>query len=138
MAYTFPIKAGMLTAKKTLSISPKHAVAICRAVSGMRFAKAKMILTDLAEQEVPLPKRLHLGRKYYSKAAVQMSGVLSALSATAQQRGVEADGMILMLSAHRGPTMYRGRHKRRLGMQLKITHIQAVLKPTEKKEEAKS
>jgi ribosomal protein L22 len=96
----------------------------------MPFKRALEILHGLEGQKTHLPKTLYLGRKYYSKSARAIAGVLSALSANARARGLEPENMILMVSAHQGPTMWRARRKAlggRPAARLKLSHVQAVL-----------
>ncbi|MBU5557814.1 MAG: uL22 family ribosomal protein [Candidatus Aenigmatarchaeota archaeon] len=127
MSYTIKVTKDMVSASTTLSVSPKHALAICRAVNRKRWKDAKVLVEGLADQSRPLTGRWK--GKYYSKAASQILGLLNTLAANARQRAIEPEKAQLMISAHRGPTMWRGRRKRKFGMRLKLVHVQALLKP---------
>jgi len=131
MTYTFPIKKEMAIASTTLSVSPKHALAICRSINRRTWKDAKLRVDNLATQTTPLTGRWK--GKYYSKAASQISKLLDAVASNARQKTIDPETSQLLISAHRGPSMYRGRRKRRFGMQLKIVHVDAILqKPSER------
>jgi ribosomal protein L22 len=126
MPYTIPITKEMAVASSTLSVSPRHAVAICRAINRKDWKDAKFLVVGLADQTRPLSGRWK--GKYYSKAASQISKLLDTVAANARQKSLDPDSMQLLASAHQGPTLYRGRRKRKFGMRIKIVHVQTVLK----------
>lgn len=135
MTYTFPIAKEMASASTTLSVSPKHALAICRALNRKNWKDAKAKVDALANEETPLTGRWK--GKYYTKAATHISKLLDTVAANARQKNLDPETARLLISAHRGPSMYRGRRKRKFGMQMKIVHVQAVLKPVPAKKEEK-
>ncbi len=135
MSYTMQVTKEMAKAKGTLSVSPKHALVICKTVNRKSWKDAKVLVDALAEQERPLSGRWK--GKYYSKAASQISKLLDTLAANARQKSLDPETMQLFASAHQGPRLYRGRRKRKFGMRIKIVHVQTVLKPVKKKEEKK-
>lgn len=126
-----PVTKEMAAAKSTLSVSPKHALAICRAISKKSWKEAKGIVDGLADQSRPLTGRWK--GKYYSKAATEISKMLGTLAANARHRNMEPEPAQLLISAHQGPSMYRGRRKRKFGMRIKIVHVQALLRPAPEK-----
>lgn len=130
--YTIPITKEMAAATSTLRVSPRHANAICRAINRKTWAAAKAKVGELAEQKRPLTGRWR--GKYYSKAAGQIAKLLDCVAANARQQTLEPEAMQLFISAHRGPTMWRGRRKRRFGMRMKVVRVQAVLKPVPKRQ----
>ena len=122
MSYTFPTTKDMVKAKSTLSISQKHATIVCRAINRKKYKDAKEIVSNLA-----LEKK-SLDGKYYTKPSKEILKFLNTLGSNAEALNKDAEKMKLMISVHRGPTLMRARRKWRFGRQMKICHIQAILK----------
>ncbi|MBU3905321.1 MAG: hypothetical protein KJ906_04215 [Nanoarchaeota archaeon] len=122
MSYTFPITKDMVKAKSTLSISQKHATIVCRAINKKNYKEATEFIKNLASEKKSLEG------KYYTKTSKEILMFLKTLGSNAEALNKDADKMKLMISAHKGPTLMRGRRKWRFGRQMKICKIQAVLK----------
>jgi ribosomal protein L22 len=127
MKYTMPVSKDMVSASTTIRASPLHSVKVCRALNRKKFKVARKFVNDLVNEKADIEG------KYYTKTSKEIQKFLKMLDANATQRGFTADDMRILISAHQGPTLYRGRRKRNFGLKIKIAHIQAVLKPIEKK-----
>lgn len=120
MKYTVPVK-GKVCASSTMSISSIHAAKVCRALNRKKFIDAKKILDNIINE------KLSIEGKYYTKTAKEIFNLLKQLESNARLKGLDADPMFLFISAHRGPTLYRSRRRRKHGIQLKSAHVQVVL-----------
>jgi len=126
-----PVTKEMVCARTELRASRKMAVEVCKKLNRRPFGEAKSFLEKLVKKEVDIDG------VYYTKAAEGILKFLAALEHNAKNRDKDPEKMILNISAHRGPTMLRGRRKRRFGTKLKITHLQAVLVPVKKETKEK-
>ena len=120
MKYTIPTK-GKVCASSTFSISSINATKVCKVLNRKKFSYAKSFLEKLVRQEATIKGR------YYSKTSKDILKLLEQLENNARSRNVDTTSMKLFISAHRGPTRYRSRRRRKHGLQLKLAHIQAVL-----------
>ena len=125
MKFTFPVTKEMVCARSTLPISQKSAKIVCRALNRKKYSDAKNIIQNLVDEKIGLGYRKG---KYYTKTAKEILKLLKSLEANAQAKNKDADNMFLYISAHKGPTLYRSRRKWRFGREMKICHVQAVLK----------
>ena len=123
MSYTIPITKEMVTARTDIRASEKAAVDVCRKLNRKDFAKAKSWLEDLVEGTTDIDGKFH------TKASAKILELLESLEQSAKNRNIGTEGMQLMISVHRGPTLYRGRRRRNFGLRLKIAKIQAILRP---------
>lgn len=123
MTYTFPIKKEeMVCARTNITSSFKTTHEICKALNRKKFKRAKNIVKGLAEEKVSLKG------KYHTKTAKQLELLLKNLESNASVRNFEPDEMKLLISAHRGRTLFRARRKRSFGLRMKNCNVQAVLK----------
>ncbi len=129
---------------RSLKISPKHAVEICRTIRGMEIEEAKEYLEDVIEMKKPVPFKRHnkkIGHRkglkgwptgrYPVKAASQILDVLINAEANAEYQGLDTENLkIEHISSHRGYVI-RGWTPRAFGraspFNTPTTHIQVVL-----------
>lgn len=121
--YTIPIQKEMVAAKSTLPISTRNATIICRKLNHMKFENAKKLLEGLSKEKVDLDGR------YYTKTSGELLLLLNSAESNARAQGKEPEKMTLMISAHKGRTMLRGRRRRNFGLRMKLTNVHAILKP---------
>jgi len=121
---------------KDLPISTKHAVEICKFIKGKSLQKSRQMLQAVIEKKraVPFtrykkdmghkPGRIAAGR-YPEKASKCILKLINSLEANAQNKGLDADGLVLTtLIANRGSRPWHfGRLRRR---KTKRTHIMIV------------
>ena len=145
--YAFKDNDKVKTAKaigRSLRISPKHAVEICRQIRGMQLEDAKDYLNRIIHMEEPLPFKRHNKKiahrrgikgwpsgRYPVKAATQMLAVLGGAEANAEYKGLDTENLkIAHISSHKGRVI-RGWTPRAFGraspFNTPTTHIQIVL-----------
>jgi len=122
MKYTIPITKEMVTAKSTLPISKIHAHTVCKSINGKKFKDAKKVVKGLADEKSPL------NRRFYTKTSGEILKFLNNLESNATARNLDPTNMELLISIHRGPRLMRARRKWMFGREMKICHIQAILK----------
>ena len=120
MKYSIKTKEKVRTLG-TLSISPINAAKVCKSLNKKKFGDAKKILEKLISKEVSI------NGKYFTKTSIEILKLLNQLENNAKVMNLDANSLNLFISAHKGPTMYRGKRDRRHGIRLKSAHIQAVL-----------
>ncbi|MBU5575274.1 MAG: uL22 family ribosomal protein [Candidatus Aenigmatarchaeota archaeon] len=118
-------KDVLAKACKTARISNKAAIKICRKINRLKFQKAVSIINDLVS------KKISLEGKYFTSAAKSIQNLLKELEANAKQKNIDLNSTILFISSHKGPTLMRSRRKRKFGIYIKSTNLQAVLKKHE-------
>jgi large subunit ribosomal protein L22 len=129
---------------RSLKISPKHAVEICRTIRGMEIEEAKEYLEDVIEMKKPVPFKRHNKKvghrkglkgwptgRYPVKAASQILDVLINAEANAEYQGLDTENLkIEHISSHRGYVI-RGWTPRAFGraspFNTPTTHIQVIL-----------
>ena len=121
------MKYAIETAEKaramgSYSISTATAAIVCRKINRLKFADAKKLLENLVSKKDSVDKG-----KYYTKTSEELLKLLIQLEKNAKALNVESGPLTLFVSSHRGPTMYRSKRDRRHGVQMKMTHVQAVL-----------
>ena len=122
MKYTIPIKKDMVCASSNISVSTKTATKICKFLNRKKVAETKKFLNDLINEKVSL------NGKYYTSTCKEILKVLESVESNARARGLNPDSMKVLISAHRGPTLHRGRRRwRKFGTRLKMSQIQIVL-----------
>lgn len=130
---------------KSLKISPKHSVEICRAIRGMEVEKAKNYLERVIDMKQSVPFKRHNKKvghrkgqqgwpsgRYPVKAASEILKVLINAEANAEDKGMDIENLkIEHISSHRG-VVIRGAIPRAFGrvtpFNTPTTHIQIVLK----------
>ena len=122
MKYTFPVTKEMVKARSTLSVSKIHAHTVCKAINKKKFKEAKEIIEGLASEKTPL------GKRFYTKTSSELLKFLNILESNAGAKNLDPNEMNLFISVHRGPTLMRSRRKWRFGREMKICHVQAILK----------
>ena len=129
---------------RSLKISPKHAVEICRELRGKKLETAKIYLEDVIQMDKAVPFKRHNKKvghrrglkgwpsgRYPVKAATQILKVLENAEANAEYKGLESENLKIMhISSHRGFVM-RGWTPRAFGraspFNTPTTHVQIVL-----------
>ncbi|MCE5214695.1 MAG: 50S ribosomal protein L22 [Methanobacterium sp.] len=129
---------------RSLKISPKHAVEICRTIRGMEIEEAKEFLEDVIEMKKPVPFKRYNKKvghrkglkgwptgRYPVKAASQILDVLINAEANAEYQGLDTENLkIEHISSHRGYVI-RGWTPRAFGraspFNTPTTHIQVIL-----------
>ena len=129
---------------KSLKISPKHSVEICRAIRGMEVGKAKAYLEDVIEMKKSVPFKRHNKKvghrsdlkgwpsgRYPVKAAAAILKVIENAEANAENQELDVENLKLIhVSANRG-FIIRGWTPRAFGRaspsNTPTTHIQVVL-----------
>ena len=136
MPYTFPVTKDMVTASTSIRVSTKSSERICKILNKKNFKEAKDIIEKIFNK-----KRTVSGKKndkYYTKTTGEILKFIKSLESNANDRGFMPDEMTLMISAHQGRKMLRGRRKRSFGLLLKSTYLHGILKkPTVKKKKLK-
>lgn len=128
------IEKEMVSARGSLPISFLHAHTISKLINRKKFGKAKEFLSNLVDEKTSIRGR------YYTSTSKNLLELLNSAESNAVARNIDPFEMQLLISVHKGPTLYRGRRKREFGLKLKRANVQVVLKPikrTEKKEEKK-
>ncbi|MEM5798465.1 MAG: uL22 family ribosomal protein [Candidatus Aenigmatarchaeota archaeon] len=120
-AYTPKSKNFAKAYGRGLSISTKHSVAICKAITGLRLDKAKKFLNEL------ISERASLNGKYYTKTASSVLELLNSAEKNAEAKGLDSERLFVHASAHRGWTARRPRRFKLRGQTRRMTHIQVVL-----------
>jgi large subunit ribosomal protein L22 len=131
-------------AGRSLKISPKHAVEICRVIRGMYIEEAKAYLEDVIQMKTPVPFKRHNKKvghrrglkgwptgRYPVKATAQIMEVLENAEANAEYQGLDTENLkIIHISSHRG-FLIRGWTPRAFGraspFNTPTTHVQVVL-----------
>jgi large subunit ribosomal protein L22 len=106
---------------RSLSISTKSSVIICRVISGMNLIKGKSLLDDL------LTGKRNLEGKFYTNTTKEILILLKSAESNAEFKGLDTTRMIIYASAHQGFTFYRPRRTKMKRMQKKVTNVQIVL-----------
>jgi len=106
---------------RALSISTKHSVIICRAISGMNVVKAKRLLQDM------LDGKRNMEGKYYTNVTMEMLNLLKSAEANAEFKGLDTNRLVIFASAHKGFTFYRPRRTKMKRMRKKVTNVQIVV-----------
>lgn len=130
---------------RSLKISPKHSVEICRAIRGMEVEKAKDYLERVIDMKQSVPFKRHNKKvghrkgqqgwpsgRYPVKAAGEILKVLINAEANAEDKSMDVENLIIEhISSHRG-VVIQGAIPRAFGrvtpFNTPTTHIQIVLK----------
>ncbi len=110
----------MVVARTVERVSTRNAVKVTRAVKGMKLSEAERFLTQVYEG------KKSIGGKYYTKTVEAVLRLLKSVRNNASHAGVDPDSGRLVLSASRGPTVYRARRSR-FGRRLKSTYLEAKI-----------
>jgi len=121
---------------KSLPVSRKTSVEVCRAIKGMRVPRAKSYLADVIRKQHAVPMVRYFQEvghqtgmavgKFPIKAAAEILRVLEAAEQNAKTHGLNATALYVYHAAsQRSHTVWHyGRH----GRQAKRTHIEIILK----------
>ena len=129
---------------RSLKISPKHCVEICRTIRGMEVEKAKAYLNDVIDMKKSVPFKRHNKKvghrkgqegwaagRYPVKAAEQILKVLENAEANAEYKGMDTEKLFIEhISSHRGiviPGYIPRAFGRMTPFNTPTTHIQIVL-----------
>jgi large subunit ribosomal protein L22 len=129
---------------KSLKISPKHAVEICRELRGLGLESAKNYLDEVILMKKAVPFKRHNKKvghrkglknwpsgRYPVKAATHILKILENAEANAEYKGMDNENLIIEhISSHRG-FIIRGGIPRAFGrvtpFNTPTTHVQIVL-----------
>lgn len=106
---------------RSLPISTKNSVEVCKAISGMNVEKGKKLLMDM------LNEKRSIKGKYYTNATFEILKLINSAESNAEFKGLDADKMVIHASANEGYTFFRPRRFKMRGRRKKITHVQIVL-----------
>ena len=106
---------------RSLNISTKSSVKLCREISGTNVAKAKGLLQDMVDG------KRDMDGKYYTNASKEILGVIRSAESNAEFKGLDTSRLIIFASAHQGFTFHRPRRTKMRSTCKKITNIQVVL-----------
>lgn len=135
---------------RDLGISTKQSIELCSFIKNKPVAKVTVMLEKVKDKKLAVPfKRFTEGAghkkglkgvvsgKYPFKASKTFLGLLKALEANAQNKGLSPELMIIHACAQKASTPMRYGRKRRISM--KRTHVEIVAEEMEpvKKKEAK-
>ena len=145
--YAYKTEDNSKTARsmgRSLKISPKHAVEICRTIRGMEVEKAKNYLKEVIEMKKAVPFKRHNKKvghrkelkgwpsgRYPVKAATQILKILENAESNAEYKGMDNENLkIEHSSSHRG-FVIKGGIPRAFGrvtpFNTPTTHVQIVL-----------
>ena len=123
-----------------LDVSPKHSIAVCSAIRGMRLEKAEAYLQDVIDMKRYIPLRRFnkqvphrkggMSGRYHVKASGMMLKLLGSVRANAEQKEMDAERlMIAHAAAQRGPSYQRRRPKGRMkGSDIHLVNMEIVVK----------
>lgn len=133
---------------RSLPISTKHSVEICRCIRNKPIERAKNILKDAISKKKPIPfKRFKTishkpgkmaSGRYPVKASKEILQLVESAEANAQFKGLNVSNLIVShICAHKASTPYHyGRQKRR---KMKRTNVEILLEErSEEKKEKKT
>lgn len=106
---------------RSLNISTKSSVILCRQISGMNVVRAKKLLADLTEG------KRDIDGKYYTNASSEILSVVKSAESNAEFKGLDTSRLVIFASAHKGFTFFRPRRTKLKRTQKKITNVQVVL-----------
>ncbi|MBI1971787.1 MAG: hypothetical protein HYS53_00660 [Candidatus Aenigmarchaeota archaeon] len=108
---------------RALRISTKHAIEICRCISGRNLQKSKAMLQNIAARKASLDGR------FYTNATAEMISLLESAEANAKAKGLDVNKLIVKASATKGFTFTRPRSRRKLAGQTgRMTNVQVMLR----------
>lgn len=106
---------------RSLRISTKSSVTVCRAISGMNLLGGKSLLEDV------LSEKRDIGGKYYTNTTKEILNVLKSAEMNAEFKGLDTSRLVIFASAHQGFTFMRPRKLKMRRTRRKMTNIQVVL-----------
>lgn len=129
---------------RSLKISPKHAVELCRELRGKNVQNAKVYLNDVIAKKKAVPFKRHNKKvghrkglkgwpsgRYPVKAATQILSVLENAEANAEYKGLDTENLVIKhISSHRGYVIKGGIPRafgRATPFNTPTTHVQIVL-----------
>ncbi len=106
---------------RSLRISTKNAVIVCRALSGMNLEKGKQFLARL------LLQRESINGKYYTNTVKSLMEIVSSAEHNAEFKGLDTNKLMIFASAHQGFGFWRPRNWKRRRERRKMTNLHVVL-----------
>lgn len=106
---------------RSLRISSKSSVNVCRAISGMNLLKGKRLLEGLIEG------KRDLDGKHFTNVSREILNVVKSAEANAESKGLDTARLVIFASAHKGFGFVRPRRLKMRGTKRKIANIQVVL-----------
>lgn len=109
---------------RSLRISTKYAIALCKAINRKTVKRSKALLQNLVDEKESL------GKKFYTNASKEMLAILKSAESNAKFKfkDFDAERMIVHASAHKGFSFRRPRTRRKFaGRHGKMTNVQIVL-----------
>ena len=106
---------------RSLPISTKDSVSICRNITGLNLEKGKTFMLGM------LSEKRSIDGKFHTKAAFEIAKLLNSAERNAEFKGLDTSRMIIHASAHEGYTFYRPRRFKMHRQKKKVTHVQIVL-----------
>jgi large subunit ribosomal protein L22 len=107
---------------RSLRVSTRNSIQVCRAVNGMNLQKGKAFLEAVLNE-----KRSIDGKHYYTNASKELLGLLKSGEGNAEAKGLDTDRMVIHASAHTGFRLFTPRRLKLRGRQRKVTNIQVVM-----------
>ncbi len=104
-----------------LRISGKDSKILCSKIAGKSLPKAKALLERLLSEEQ------NIDGKHYTKASGEILELLKSGENNAEFKGLDAERLIVNVSAHKGFRFMRPRRFKMRRQQRKVTNIQVVL-----------
>jgi large subunit ribosomal protein L22 len=104
-----------------LRVSRKNSTQVCREISGKPLLKALSLVQRLIDC------KQSLDGKYYTNSSKEILNLLKSAQANAEFKGLEAERMVVMASAHQGFRFFRPRRFKMRRQRRKVTNIQVVL-----------
>jgi len=106
---------------RSLDISPKDAIEVCRAINRSHLSRGEGLLEGL------VTGKRDVNGKFYTKASKRILELLKSARSNAEFKGLEEDKLHIYASAHKGFSMSTGRRDQVRGQKRLYTHVQLVL-----------
>ncbi len=107
---------------RSLRISPKHALVICRALSGQQLAKGKSLLEAVISGRKTID-----GKHYFTNASEAILELLNSAEKNAEFKGLDLNRLIIHACVQKGFTFWRPRRFKLRRQQRRIAHVQITL-----------
>jgi ribosomal protein L22 len=121
MPYTFEPSKLHAKAYSHMRVSTKDAFVLCRVIRRKKLTVAKRLLGGLVDGS------RNLEGQYYTNASRRLLELIKSCEANAKSKGLDIGKLVVYASAHRGPTMRRGRRKSGFGSRMKSTNVDVIL-----------
>lgn len=127
---------------RSLPISTKYSIEICKYLRGKDLQRAKKLLVDAINLKKPIPftrfnadmghkKGEFASGRFAVKASASILELLESCEANAKYKGLDSSSLIIVhMNAHKGAQQWHyGRQRRR---KMKRTHVELVVEETAK------